>query len=139
MTVTVPRCDQCHRMIFPPRALCPHCGNDSFGESPIQSANVVSVTAVHRAFGESFPDPIRLCLVAHEDLHLVARSIGRVAEGETVELSRTGCGRLTARPVQDGPAGMGRNENPGSRSAGVGPSASQGRQDDPAPHSGEPS
>lgn len=77
----MPRCSQCCRWHFYPRALCPHCGSDALEWTACSGAGTVySFTVVHRAPSPAF---------AQEVPYVVA--IVAVEEGPHLMTSVAGC------------------------------------------------
>lgn len=76
----LPRCEDCGRRHFYPRAVCPHCGGERIAWSEASGGGVVySYSVVHRAPGPAFKAdvPYVIAIVAtDEGPHLLSRVVG---------------------------------------------------------------
>jgi uncharacterized OB-fold protein len=88
----IQRCDECHRHIFYPRLLCPHCFSASVSWTQATGrGEIYSYTVVHRAFGP-FADqvPYVVAIVELEEgVRMMTRIVGereRIKIGASVEV-----------------------------------------------------
>lgn len=81
-----PRCGQCGRFHWYPKALCPHCGSDLISWSRVEGPSTLfSFTTVRRAFSEEFQDEVPYTLALIEfagapGVRLLTRLSGAAAE-----------------------------------------------------------
>jgi uncharacterized OB-fold protein len=84
-TLALPRCSACHRLVLPPRAVCPECGSTDpqFTAEPVEGGGTVrSWTVVRDAFLPGFADDVPYVLVDVElDAQRELRMIGRLVDG----------------------------------------------------------
>lgn len=98
-TWSLPRCEACTRVVFYPRAVCPHCGGEAFAWEAPSGRGVIHSTTVMRRGAKAGGD-LNLCLV---DLAEGVRMMSRV-RGVPPERPRIGDDvRAVIEQAADGP------------------------------------
>ncbi len=65
---TLPRCDACYHVHFPPRRWCPHCWTDGLSWVEVSGrARVLTFSVVHQPPSENFQVPYVLAVVKLEE------------------------------------------------------------------------
>ncbi len=102
--LTLPRCTDCTRLFFYPRAACPHCWSDAIEwVTASGGGTVVSYSLVHRPNDESFFDEVPIVLVElalDEDVTILARVLCDPAAARSGCGSRSSPTRLRAHAIR---------------------------------------
>lgn len=83
----IQRCDACHRYVFYPRSICPHCFSDQLSWIMASGEGTIySYTVVHQAFGAFAGDaPFIIAIVElAEGVRMMARIVDGPREGVTI-------------------------------------------------------
>ena len=100
----MPRCAECSRFHFYPRALCPHCGSDALQWTACSGAGTVySFTVVHRAPSPAFAQevPYVVAIVAVEEgPHLMTSISGCAPDQVHIGMKVRACFRRVADDTQ---------------------------------------
>jgi uncharacterized OB-fold protein len=88
--LTVPKCDACGALTFPPTVACPSCGSDTFTWTPVSGRGTVySFTVYHRVYHPAFKDkvPYVVGVVALEEgPRIISNIVGIPASNVTCDM-----------------------------------------------------
>lgn len=80
---TLPRCNACERVQYPPRRWCPHCWSNDLSWTEVSGrAHVLTFTVVHQPPSEGFDTPYVLAVVQLEEGPQMMCNIVDIAPGD---------------------------------------------------------